>query len=154
MEVKRTSEHRVMGCERHKHARVSPQASRVRLPSLAWRTPSRKFKRNHVCAIRDGCHRDPYPVLANQPHEGEGQPTVPGDGHEKELDSCRHHLACHRLVCARRWCCSADPTQLSAHVEDAMTHSWRPNPVALRPTWQGNLLMLVVALVVVLAVAS
>jgi hypothetical protein len=28
------------------------------------------------------------------------------------------------------------------------------DPVALRPTWKGNLLMLVVALVVLLAVAS
>jgi hypothetical protein len=30
----------------------------------------------------------------------------------------------------------------------------RPNPVALRPTWKGNLLMLVVVLVVLFAVAS
>jgi hypothetical protein len=35
-----------------------------------------------------------------------------------------------------------------------MAHSWRPNPIALRPTWKGNLLMLVIALVVLLAVAS
>ena len=36
-----------------------------------------------------------------------------------------------------------------------MTHSWRvTDPVALRPTWKGNLLMLVVVAVVVLAVAS
>jgi hypothetical protein len=38
---------------------------------------------------------------------------------------------------------------------DAMTHSWRvPGPVALRPTWKGNLFWLLVILVVVLAVAS
>ena len=72
--------------------------------------PSRKFKRDHVFAIRDGCHREPNPPLANQSHEGEGEPKVPGDGHGKELDPCRHHLACDRLVCARRWRRSADPT--------------------------------------------
>ena len=82
------------------------------------------------------------------------------DGHEKEFDPCRRDLACDRLVCARRWRRSLDPLYLSAasakHMElDAMTHSWRvTDPVALRPTWKGNLLMLVVALVVLLAVAS
>jgi hypothetical protein len=39
---------------------------------------------------------------------------------------------------------------------DAMTSSDQgiPDPVALRPTWKGNLLMLLVALVVLFAVAS
>ena len=41
-----------------------------------------------------------------------------------------------------------------AHRVDAMTSSALPNPVALRPTWKGNLLTLLVVAVVVLAVAS
>ena len=41
-----------------------------------------------------------------------------------------------------------------AHRVDAMTNSALPNPVALRPTWKGNLIVLLVVAVVVLAVAS
>ena len=41
-----------------------------------------------------------------------------------------------------------------AHRVDAMTSSALPNPVALRPTWKGNLIFLLVVAVVVLAVAS
>ena len=42
-----------------------------------------------------------------------------------------------------------------AHRLNAMTSSGRvPDPVALRPTWKGNLILLLVVLVVVLAVAS
>ena len=42
-----------------------------------------------------------------------------------------------------------------AHRVDAMTSSGRvPDPVALRPTWKGNLILLLVVLVVALAVAS
>ena len=37
---------------------------------------------------------------------------------------------------------------------DAMTSSGLPDPVALRPTWKGNLIFLLVVAVVVLAVAS
>ena len=41
-----------------------------------------------------------------------------------------------------------------AHRVDAMTSSALLNPVALRPTWKGNLIFLLVVAVVVLAVAS
>ena len=41
-----------------------------------------------------------------------------------------------------------------AHRVDAMTSSALPNPVALRPTWKGNLISLLIVAVVVLAVAS
>jgi hypothetical protein len=41
-----------------------------------------------------------------------------------------------------------------AHRVDAMTSSALPDPVALRPTWKGNLIFLLVVAVVVLAVAS
>jgi hypothetical protein len=41
-----------------------------------------------------------------------------------------------------------------AHRVDAMTSSALPNPVALRPTWKGNLIFFLVVAVVVLAVAS
>ena len=37
---------------------------------------------------------------------------------------------------------------------DAMTSSALPNPVALRPTWKGNLIFLLVVAIIVLAVAS
>ena len=40
------------------------------------------------------------------------------------------------------------------HRVDAMTSSALPDPVALRPTWKGNLIFLLVVAVVVLAVAS
>ena len=40
------------------------------------------------------------------------------------------------------------------HTVDAMTSSALPNPVALRPTWKGNLIFLLVVAVVVFAVAS
>jgi hypothetical protein len=40
-----------------------------------------------------------------------------------------------------------------AHRVDAMTSSALPNPVALRPTWKGNLIFLLVVAVVVLAIA-
>ena len=43
-----------------------------------------------------------------------------------------------------------------AHTQtgDAVTSSGLPDPVALRPTWKGNLIFLLVVAIVVLAVAS
>ena len=41
-----------------------------------------------------------------------------------------------------------------AHRVDVMSKPALPDPVALRPTWKGNLIFLLVVAVVVLAVAS
>jgi len=48
----------------------------------------------------------------------------------------------------------ASATKKKAHRVDTMTSSALPDPVALRPTWKGNLIFLLVVAVVVLAVAS
>ena len=94
------------------------------------------------------------PCSGKPPHV-EGQNTdYPGDGHENELDPWRYRGVACDLVRARR-CRSHNPRLRLAQRLDAMTSSGRvPNPFALRPTWKGNLLMLVVALVVLFAVAS
>ena len=94
------------------------------------------------------------PCSGKPPHV-EGQNTdYPGDGHEKEVDPWRYRSLACELVRARR-CRSHNPRLRLAQRLDAMTSSGRvPNPFALRPTWKGNLLMLVVALVVLFAVAS
>src|SRR6516225_6106425 len=76
---------------------------------------------------------------------------------EKEFVPCRPDLACDRLVCVRRWRRSLDPLYLSAASTSTWSWmlSWRvTDPVALRPTWKGNLFWLLVIFVIVLAVAS
>ena len=70
------------------------------------------------------------------------------DPHSRWLGNVDHYCR------AAAWSRAIYPTS-TKHMElDAMTSSGFPDPVALRPTWKGNLIVLLVVAVVVLAVAS
>ena len=84
------------------------------------------------------------------------------DARTELFDMVRGTTACSQMVFYGLLAWANLPTDnlsLRAHADkahrvDAMTNSALPNPVALRPTWKGNLIFLLVVAVVVLAVAS
>ena len=137
------------------------------------------FKRNHVCAmssktvmaITDAPSRFWHeqgvmrrllrPQSEGEPHEYQATPWISrrSDGSVRCSATYNRLFADGVLWVARVGEPSHRESFKHAHADkahrmDAMTNSALPNPVALRPTWKGNLVFLLVVAVVVLAVAS
>ena len=142
------------------------------LPLLTQR--ARPFLLSHSSAVtfarsrpkRDGYHRCTQPVLAQLQSEGGPYEYKASSWISRRSDgtvrcSARYHclFADGVLRIARLGEPSHRQSFKRAHADkahklDAMTSSGLPDPVALRPTWKGNLIFLLVVAVVVLAVAS